>query len=134
LFDIASARYYDRPKYHQSSEIPSPVIESSAFDAGLLGTDPVLSGEGLRVGLVRANAIQCSDPFPDRTVNESFREKPEEILLAIISSVRLVVVVIFLLCWLARFAELFARSSLAFGSSKILQDAGRSRACDAVER
>ena len=41
------------------------------------------------------NAFQCSDPLTDRALNESIREKPEEILLAIISSVQMVVVVIF---------------------------------------
>ena len=75
--------------------MPSAVIETLAFNAGLLGTGLVRFGEGLRVALACADAFQCSDPLPDRALNESIREKPEEILLAIISSVRLFVVVIF---------------------------------------
>ncbi len=75
--------------------MPSAVIEMSGFDAGLLGTGLVRFAERLRVGLACAYAIQCSDPLPDPALNESIREKPEEILLAIISSFRLVVVVIF---------------------------------------
>jgi hypothetical protein len=84
--------------------------------------------------LARANAILCSNPLPNRALNESIREKPEEILLAIISSVRLVVVVIFLLCWLARFAGLFGPLSVAFGSPTLLPDAVNFRDCDRVQR
>jgi hypothetical protein len=71
--------------------MPSAVIETSAFDTGLLGTGLVRFGEGPRAALACANAIHRSNPLPDRARNESIGEKPEEILLAIISSVRLIV-------------------------------------------